>query len=59
MTNYETVAKQVGVTPSAIERRVNLVLSENETSWGSMDESDKTNRAIRIAARQLLRKAKD
>ena len=54
MTNYETVAKQVGVTPSAIERRVNLVLTENETSWGSMDESDKTNRAIRIAARQLL-----
>ena len=54
MTDYESVAKQVGTTPNAIERRVGLVLKENELAWGSMGESDKTNRAIRIAARQLL-----
>ena len=54
MADYESVAKQVGTTPNALERRVGLVLSENEVAWGSMADSDKQNRAVRIAARQLM-----
>lgn len=54
--NYETVAKQVGTTPAAIERRVSLILTENNAAWdaASMSSEDQTNRATRIAARQLM-----
>jgi hypothetical protein len=54
MADYESVAKQVGTTPNALERRVGLVLSENEIAWGTMEDTDKQNRAVRIAARQLM-----
>ncbi len=54
MTNdYEKVAKQVGTTPSAIERRVGIVLEENKATWTAFSSDEQQNRAIRIAARQL------
>ncbi len=54
MAEYESVAKQVGTTPNAIERRVGMVLRDNQSAWGSMTDGERQNRAIRIAARQLL-----
>ena len=54
MAEYESVAKQVGTTTSAIERRVGMVLKDNSSAWVSMTDGEKEKRAVRIAARQLL-----
>lgn len=55
-TDYENVAKQVGTTPAAIERRVTLILTENKPAWDAtgFDESEQSSRAVRIAARQMI-----
>lgn len=55
-TDYSSVAKQVGTTPSAVERRTQQVLDENQQSWqaSGMDSGMMQNRAVRIAARQLI-----
>ena len=52
--NYEKVATQVGTTPSAIERRVGVVLEENKATWTDFSSDEQHNRAVRIAARQLM-----
>jgi hypothetical protein len=53
---YENVAKQVGTSPAAIERRVVLILDQNEGAWATagFTTEQKTSRAIRIAARQMI-----
>ena len=54
--NYESVAKQVGTTASAIERRVVLILDQNDGAWvaAGFTEEQKNSRAVRIAARQMI-----
>ena len=55
-TEFENVAKQVGTTPAAIERRVSLILTENNQAWDAagFTEPEQSKRAVRIAARQML-----
>tara|TARA_R110001592_G_scaffold104354_3_gene293704 strand:+ start:7866 stop:9089 length:1224 start_codon:yes stop_codon:yes gene_type:complete len=55
-TELENVAKQVGTTQAAIERRVSLILTENKQAWDAtgFDESEQSTRAVRIAARQMI-----
>ena len=59
-TNLSNVAKQVGVSENALQRNIDEVVSSNAEAWttAGISSDDRQTRAIRNAARQMVRKSR-